>query len=258
MSIRSPWCEALVAALAISAAVVAVRSQARPPGAAVQAAADLERTSPESRVYGHAARRGDHVVVVAEIASNQLDGTRWADGGQVDVRLLGPMQSPVSRAHGEIARGSRAAAVELPLADAGRGPWTASIHVTGSGELAVAVDVPSTAPGLLGDPLVFRSIARPNAPLTPVADFAFLRTERLHVEWPVLKPLDQRQARLLDQRGQPLPVTASALETENGGLTTLAADVALTPLAAATYVVEVAVGAGAATELHYVAFRVVR
>ena len=231
---------------------------AKAPGAAVQAIAELERVSPDARLYGHAARRGDHVVVVAEIASGQLTMGRWADGGAVEARLLGPNQTPAGSAHGEIAKGTRAASIDVPLADAGRGPWTASIHVTGSGELAVAVDVPSTPSGLLGDPLVFRALARPNAPLQPVADFAFLRTERLHVQWPVLKTLDQRQARLLDQRGQPLPVNAGVLETRNGDATTLSADVTLTPLAASTYVVEVSVGSGATTEQRYVAFRVVR
>jgi VWFA-related protein len=232
--------------------------QTPPPSAAVQAVAELERVSPESRVYGHAARRGDHVVVVAEIASAQLELGRWADGAAVDGRLLGPNQTPAGSAHGSIARGSRAVAIDVPLAEAGRGPWTASVHVTGSGELAVGIDVPATPLKLLGDPLVFRSLMTPNAPLRPVADFAFRRTERLHVEWPVLVPLDQRQARLLDQRGQPLAVNASALETRDGAATTLSADVALAALAAGTYVVEIVVSAAGVAEQRYVAFKVVR
>jgi len=230
----------------------------KPPSAAVQAVTELDRLSPEARLYGHAARRGDHIVVVAEIASAQLELGHWQDGGSVDIRLLGPNQTPAGTAHGAILAGSRAAAVDVPLTQAGRGPWTASIHVNGAAELAVAIDVPSSASTLLGDPLIFRAQARPNAPLHPVADFAFLRTERLHVEWPVLTPLDQRQARLLDQRGQPLPVNASVIETPDGATTMLAADVVLTPLAAATYVVEVTVGAGATTEQRYVAFRIAR
>jgi non-ribosomal peptide synthetase component F len=118
--------------------------------------------------------------------------------------------------------------------------------------------VPSIEGKLLGDPLVFRASTLPNSTTTPVADFAFRRTERIHVEWPVLTPLDQRQARLLDSRGQPLPINASATELQSTGTTVLAADLALTTLAAGEYVVEVAAAAGGVTEQRLVAFRVVR
>ena len=74
----------------------------------------------------------------------------------------------------------------------------------------------------------------------------------------MLTPLDQRQARLLDSRGQPLPVNASATELQSTGTTVLAADLALTPLAAGEYVVQVVAGAGAVSETRLVAFRVVR
>ena len=139
------------------------------------------------------------------------------------------------------------------------GPWTASVRIKSADrELVDRIDVPSIAGKLLGDPLVFRASTLPNSTTTPVADFAFRRTERIHVEWPVLTPLDQRQARLLDSRGQPLPVNASATELQSTGTTVLAADLALTPLAAGEYVVEVVVNAGATSEQRLVAFRVVR
>ena len=49
----------------------------------------------------------------------------------------------------------------------------------------------------------------PARPLRPAADFQFRRTERVHIEWPMLKPFDDRQARLLGRTGQPLAVSVT-------------------------------------------------
>ncbi len=218
------------------------------PSAVQQALAELLRVNPEANIYSVAARRGDRVVVVAEISSAQLELGRWNDGAAVEVQLNAPGRTPAGAGRGEIARGKRAALVEVPLEEK-YGPWTASVRIKSADrELIDRIDVPSIAGKLLGDPLVFRASTLPNSTTTPVADFAFRRTERIHVEWPVLTPLDQRQARLLDSRGQPLPVNASATELQSTGTTVLAADLALTPLAPGEYVVEVVVNAGAVSE----------
>jgi len=228
------------------------------PSAVQQALAELLRVNPEANIYSVAARRGDRVLVVAEISSAQIELGRWNDGAAVEVQLNAPGRTPAGAGRGEIPRGKRAALVEVPLEEK-FGPWTASVRIKSADrELVDRIDVPSIAGKLLGDPLVFRASTLPNSTTTPVADFAFRRTERIHVEWPVLTPLDQRQARLLDSRGQPLPINASATELQSTGTTVLAADLALTPLAAGEYVVEVVVSAGAVSETRLVAFRVVR
>jgi hypothetical protein len=200
-------------------------------------------------------------MVVAEIASAQIELGRWPDGADVEVQLNAPGRTPAGAGHEQIARGSRAALVEVPL-EVKSGPWTASIRVkSGDRELVDRIDVPSVVGTLLGDPLVSRASTLPNSTSTPVADFAFRRTERIHVVWPVVASLalDRRQARLLDSRGQPLPVNAGATELQfRPGITVLAADIALTPLAPGDYVVEMVAGAGAVSETKLVAFRVVR
>ena len=228
------------------------------PSAVSQALAELLRVNPEANSYSHAARRGDRVVVVAEISSAQLELGRWPSGAIVDVQLNAPGRKPAGAGRGEIAPGGRSASVDVPLEEK-YGPWTASVRIKSADrELVDRIDVPSVEGKLVGDPLIFRASTLPNSPTKPVADFAFRRTERIHIEWPVVAALDQRQARLLDSRGQPLPVNASATELQSGGTRLLSVDVALAPLAPGEYVVEVVVGAGATTEQRFVAFRVVR
>jgi hypothetical protein len=74
----------------------------------------------------------------------------------------------------------------------------------------------------------------------------------------VLKPLDQRTARVLDRRGQPLPVAATLTERDDAGQAMLVADVSLAQLSPGDYVLEVSAGSGAETQKRFVAVRVVR
>ena len=71
----------------------------------------------------------------------------------------------------------------------------------------------------------------------------------------MLKPFDQRQARLLSRTGQPLAVAATVTERDP---MTLAIDINLAPLGPGDYLVEVLVGAGAETEQRLIAIRVVQ
>jgi hypothetical protein len=77
----------------------------------------------------------------------------------------------------------------------------------------------------------------------------------MHVEWPVRAPVDQRVARVLDRRGQPLALNVALTQPDP---TTLAADLLLAPLAEGDYLIELTAGANGKTEQHLVAFRVVR
>src|SRR5437868_4982848 len=69
---------------------------------------------------------------------------------------------------------------------------------------------------LIGDAVAYRSASRV-AP-RPVAAFAFARNERIKVEWPILAPLDRREARLLDHTGKPLPVDLPLAEDPARGV----------------------------------------
>jgi hypothetical protein len=75
-----------------------------------------------------------------------------------------------------------------------------------------------------------------------------------------MKPLDQRTARVLDRRGQPLALNVTVAESPGAqtSLPSVTADVLLAPLAEGDYVLELTAGAGAQTERRLMAFRVVR
>jgi hypothetical protein len=82
----------------------------------------------------------------------------------------------------------------------------------------------------------------------------FRRTERLHVEWPALKAVDEHIARLLDRNGRPLPlVVALTVQADK-----IAADLNLAPLGEGDYVIELTAGANGQVEKQLLAFRVVR
>ena len=88
---------------------------------------------------------------------------------------------------------------------------------------------------------------RRRSPSTVVAGAEYRRTERVHIEWPILKPLDRREARLLGRDGQPLAVAVAVTEREVDGRPSLSADATLGPLAPGDYVIELTVGAAGAT-----------
>jgi hypothetical protein len=99
----------------------------------------------------------------------------------------------------------------------------------------------------VGDPIVFRAMASPRAPLQPVADMRFLRSERVRVEWTTTGPLDRRDVRLLDRTGQPLAsVIVTVTERESSGRSILDADLALAPLATGDYIIELVAASGSA------------
>jgi hypothetical protein len=64
--------------------------------------------------------------------------------------------------------------------------------------------------------------------------------------------------RILDRRGQPLPIGPTLTERDVDGRPTLAADLVLAPLADGDYVLETTVAIGAETAQKWLAFRVVR
>ena len=164
---------------------------------------------------------------------------------------------------------------------------------SGANSLEDRAEVPVPAPStLVGAPIAFRGTASSRIPLRPVADFQFRRSERLRIEWPVLKPLDQRSARVLDRKGQPLALNATVTESapreetdsapaagagegpranevslagaraSGGGaplaLKNVSVDLMLAPLAEGDYVIELTAGAGGQIERRLVAFRVVK
>ena len=80
----------------------------------------------------------------------------------------------------------------------------------------------------------------------------------MHVEWPVLRALDQRTARLLDRRGQPLPLSVALTERPDGDQLMAAVDLPIAPLADGDYVIELVAASQGVTERKLLGIRVVR
>jgi len=239
-----------------------------PPSADAAAAASpvndalgaLARVRPTSDFYAYGVAAAKELRIVTEIAGELVAAGKWAQGGDVQATVTGPNGEALGTSTGKIEASARGTVLKLPLNAAAAGPFRVNIKITGSSDaLEDRVTIEPVGPGpLLGAPIVYRAAPGPRSPVRPVADFQFHRTERVHLELPELKPLDQRQARVLGKTGQPLAVTANVSEPPGNGDPILAIDVNLAPLSAGDYVIEVAVGAGAETEKRLIAFRVIQ
>jgi hypothetical protein len=248
---------------AASVAAKATLKPAVPPTAVApvdvtEALGVLARLGATAEMFAAAAVAGQDVGVVAEIASGQVEMGKWKEGGTVRVTVTGLAGEAAGTGAGTIEPGARGALVRVPVGT-GAGPWRANVTVSGKdGTLEESIDVRTPTGRWLGDPLVFRGASNARATLRPVADFLFHRTERMHVEIPILSSIDRRVARLLDRRGQPVPVDATVTERDDAGRPILVADLNLAPLSAGDYVLEITAGQGDDTQRRYVGMRVVR
>jgi VWFA-related protein len=113
-----------------------------------------------------------------------------------------------------------------------------------------AASVETGPPAVIGEPTAYRVSRAEGA--QKVWPLEFVRGDRLRVEWPVLAPLDRREARLLDSTGKPLPIDLPVVE--NGTAKTVVVELALAPFSRGTYAVELTAGSGGATERRRLTF----
>jgi len=115
---------------------------------------------------------------------------------------------------------------------------------------------PSTAPvasgpaTVIGEPVASRVAPRQPPEKSPRLEFT--RSDRLRVEWPVLAPLDRREARVLDSSGKPLPIDLPL--SEGGGIVVV--ELPLAPFAHGVYSIELTAGAGGKTERRRLTFTI--
>jgi VWFA-related protein len=191
---------------------------------------------------------------------------QWEGGADVAVEVTGPSGSPVDGARQSLTRESRSFVVRLPAAGV-VGPGTYDVRLTSKAAGAtlgttetLQIVVPRVSPGagpLIGQPAVFRRGPYTGADWTPVADLRFRRQERVRIEAAVVGTSEPATARLLDRAGNPLPLPVVASERQEGGARVVAADVALAPLTAGDYLLEIAVGSGPSARRAVAAFRII-
>jgi VWFA-related protein len=233
------------------------------------------RTGAEVFTYGGVYRAGVLFATI-ELDGRQLMSGRFAGGAVIQVSAMHPAIGPSGPTsvtiNGRIDPGTRGVFVYLPLPPAmpGSAPaatqapatisvWQVTATIgTGADRLQERFEIRHDIGRLLGDPVPYRATPALSSPIRAVADFLYRRTERVHIEWPVLGTVDRREARLVARNGQAVPLPVVLSERSDNGQALLMLDLSLTPLAPADYAIELVVGQGATTERRYVAFRVVQ
>ena len=264
----APTIETL-SAKATAAAAVAV------PAAVANEMGKLSLLRSDAELFIYGARAPTGLDIAVEISTQEIARGRWQDGAHVQVEVTRAAGAS-TEASGHIEAGSRSVIVHVPIRPGEVAPIGFNVRVSSeAGTMDDRAGPAMRARGetegidgasaLLGAPLTYRGTALARVPLRPVADFQFQRAERLHVEWPVLTTLDQRLARVLDRRGQPLALAATVTEVTRpdradgavaGAL--IAVDLNLAPLTEGDYLIELTAGHSGQTERRLVAFHVVR
>jgi VWFA-related protein len=238
---------------------VAARAAAPPPAATTPTgvAAALARLRPEPPDLATSVRRTPGAFsIVAELGSAVAGRPEWSDGGTVSVDIMSSSGERLAGAQATIGPGARSAAIEVPFTETAPVQVRTKVATRGAAfEDRLDVAMPM-ADALLGDPLMSRATPSPRSPLWPVAGYEFRRTERLHVDVPLLAAVEQRTVRLLDRKGQPLAVTPAVSDRDLNGQRGLAIDLNLVPLADGDYVIEIEAVHGSLTDRTLVAFRV--
>ena len=200
-----------------------------------------------------------------EISSRELEAGKWAQGGVVNVRVLRGTGSVLTTATGRIDPGARGALFDIPLVDADgnpvgleAGPFHVSMQVVSDGTSLDGGEDATTSGLLIGEPLVYRLTGGARALPHPVAEFQFLRTERIRIEWPELEPVDPPQIRLLRRTGEVINVAPVVTERQDNGRKLLSCELPMSILGASEYLIDIVVQKGERAERKVVAFRVVQ
>jgi VWFA-related protein len=247
---RAPTKEEIAALAAGAPAASASPAGAAPPSPREVALTILDRAS--RPFAGYVAAAGRKLTVVAELSAASIQSGRWKDGADVEVTSVTENGDAIATARGKIEPGSFSTAV--PLAVTGAWPARVTIRLRGSDAANVDDWVKLTPPSatLVGEPLAYRSASR--SATRPVAGFEFARNERIRVEWPVLRPLDRREVRLLDHTGKALPVELPL--SEDPARASVVVDMSLSGLPHGDYLIELTAGAGAVVEHSLIAVRI--
>lgn len=193
------------------------------------------------RMLAAAGWKPDGAAAVWAIGELSAD-PEWRGGGEADLTLITAAGSTIASAHVSLLSGVRtfrvALAPERPLV---AGEYAVRIRVKGAAPTAsstqtmkVVIPEPSDA---IGAVFIRRGPATANREV-PTADLRFRRNEQLRIEAPTSSPAPAA-ARLLDRTGKPLTVpVATELRDDPDGSRWQVARLALAPMAAGDYVVE--------------------
>jgi len=242
-----------------AAAAVVSKASAPPTPAALAAAAEagvveaavnsLSTLARELPVRLHAAAgwtpAGAATVWAVAEAGRGPQGDDWAGGGQADAMLVDSSGNTAATARSQIAPGSSSVRLALSSAGLAAGDYQLQIRTKGAQAASAASDtlritLPA-APRATGA-IFFRRGATTGNREMPTADLRFRRSERLRVDVPTAAATAVT-GRLLDRTGNAMaiPVTATIRDDADGSRWQ-SAEVALAPLAAGDYLIELTAG----------------
>lgn len=250
----------------------AIAAHAAPPSPVVTALGRLAAIRPSTRLLVHLAwgatpkrddPRSGTVWVTVELAAAAVRSAEWRGGATVTMALAGPGGERLFERQASVAPGERHVRIEVRDVALQPGDLAARVRVApAAGGLPfqdlARVTVPDAWP-LAGGARLLRRTPVTAARFVPTADPRFRRSDRLQVEVPLASGAAPSGARLLDARGEPLPVPLSPVlvDSDPSGLAWAVVETALAPLAAGDYLVEVTVRRSETTETALVAFRIV-
>jgi VWFA-related protein len=253
---RDDEAKARVAAAATSAARP-VDPQAKAVELSLSALGIFSRERP-LRLHVAAGYLPSNVAAIWAVAEVPATSGRhdWIDGGQADAMLIDASGQTVASERLTIAPGARSlrftigSRTTLPPGDYQVQLRTRGASAALPANESVRISVP-TAPGAAGAIVLRRGVTTGNQPM-PTADLRFRRTDRIIVEVPTTGT-DTGGARLLDRTGTAMPIpVAAAIREDADGSRWRTAQLALAPLAAGDYLIEISAG----SEKTLTAFRV--
>jgi VWFA-related protein len=194
------------------------------------------------------------VWAVAEVGRSAQE--EWANGGQADAILIDASGRTVATAHADVRAGATSARLALTSQTLLAGEYQLQFRTKGARATAPSTDVVriavAPAPQSTGAVFFRRGPTTANRDV-PTADLRFRRSDRLRVDVPS-PGAETVTARLLDRAGSPMAIPVSATVRDDSDRSRwLSVELALAPLAAGDYVVEIVAG----TSRTLAAFRVV-
>lgn len=210
------------------------------------------------------------VWVVGEIDYEATRSGAWAAGGTATVSAKGPDGTAIGTTTIEIAPGARTFTTlirpdsALPVGEyvvqtTVRAHNSEGLPFQDSVRVRVR-DAVAHGAVVLGDPLRFRRGPATGLRFHPTADARFMRSERVRVEVPVVGTATAVTMRLLDARGQPLPLLVKSVPASQAGLdgvTWTAGELTLAPLASGDYLIELTAEHAGGREVVVSGFRVI-
>lgn len=187
----------------------------------------------------------------------------WSAGAEASIVVMSDDGRSLATSRAALSPAARGFVLYLPEQLA-PGDYLVRVKAEGkAGAGAEATDqVRITVPGpdvrnALGQPLLFRRGPFTGAGFQPTADLRFRRAERVRLDVPLRPPGVAISARVLDRKGQALPIPATIAQREDGAVRLATAEVALAPLAPGDYLIEVSVRLADRQEKMLTAIRIV-